>query len=398
MRTTTGSTSWGTMARLHSNLPIHAAPFCYFEGVIRRLDSMKKHFLLFLLLAMDGFLFAADPNVEPLPEPLSNNAVAILKIKGQLELFSMMGIGAKKTWDAVSNSAYELDADSGKVYSIHAVPGTTGRLGAMAVGAANHVYLMGGYVLYQGGGMAVPDVGKYETEHDRWFRQSDMPIPVGEAVIGVYRDRFIYLVGGRSNTGPVTDVQMYDLDKNRWSKATPIATAVFGHAGALVGNTIVYVDGAVRSSEGSSPRFVATDECWSGKISHHDPTKIEWTKLPSHPGTARFRIAAGDSEKDEKVYFFGGSDKPHDDAGIGYDGSPAEPVPVTFAFNLHNGKWETLDENTPNPTMDHRGLLVTKSNLVIIGGMEKGQVVTAKMTALSKEAKAKPAATVSTAP
>jgi N-acetylneuraminic acid mutarotase len=360
---------------------------------------MRRHSFLLLLLALPGLsLAAAQSNVEPLPQAVSNNAVAILKVKGQLDLFSMMGMGPKKTWDAVSNEAYELDTNSGKVYAIHAVPGTAGRVGAMAVGAASHVYLMGGYVLFQGGGMAVPDVGKYETEHDRWFRQSDMPVAVGEAVIGVYRDRYIYVVGGRTNGGPVTDVQMYDVDKNRWSKATPIGTAVFGHAGALVGDTIVYVDGAVRNSEGNSPRFVATDECWSGKIDHHNPAKIEWTKLTSHPGTARFRIAAGSSEKDETIYFSGGSDTPHDNAGIGYDGKPAEPSPVTFAFDLRSRKWTTLDENNPNPTMDHRGLLVTKSNLVIIGGMEKGQTVTAKVTALSKEAKAKSTATGTTSP
>src|SRR5580704_16103041 len=362
------------------------------------LNSMRRRLFLFLLLALSAFSFAASDSVEPLPEAISNNAVAILKVRGQLQLFSMMGMGAKKTWDAVSNEAYELDTNSGKVYAIHAVPGTAGRVGAMAVGAASHVYLMGGYVLFQGGGMAVPDVGKYETEHDRWFRQSDMPVAVGEAVIGVYRDRYIYVVGGRTNGGPVTDVQMYDVDKNRWSKATPIGTAVFGHAGALVGDTIVYVDGAVRNSEGNSPRFVATDECWSGKIDHHNPAKIEWTKLTSHPGTARFRIAAGSSEKDETIYFSGGSDVPHDNAGIGYDGKPSEPSPMTFAFNLRTRKWTTLDENNPNPTMDHRGLLVTKSNLVIIGGMEKGQTVTAKVRALSKEAKARSAAPVSTSP
>jgi len=356
-------------------------------------------FATLLMLPVVVLLFAAaNPGVEPLPEPISNNAVAILRVKGQLELFSLMGMGPKKTWDAVTNAAYQLDADSGKVYSIHAVPGTAGRIGAMAVGAANHVFLMGGYVLFQGGGMAVPDVGKYEPANDRWFRQNDMTVAVGEAVIGVYRDRYIYLVGGRTNTGPVTDVQMYDLDKNRWSRATSIATAVFGHAGGLVGDTIVYVDGAVRNSEGNSPRIVASDECWSGKINHHDPTRIEWTKLPAHPGTARFRIAAGDSEKDEMIYFSGGSDNPHDNAGIGYDGKPSEPSPVTFAFNLRTRKWETLDENTPNPTMDHRGLLVTKSNLVMIGGMEKAQTVTAKVTVLSKEAKAKPVVTGPTSP
>jgi hypothetical protein len=53
---------------------------------------------------------------------------------------------------------------------------------------------------------------------------------------------------------------------------------------------------------------------------------------------------------------------------------------VTFAFNVHTGQWETVSENTPEPTMDHRGLLVTHRGLVIVGGMEKGQQVTAKVT------------------
>jgi hypothetical protein len=351
---------------------------------------MKRRLLLFPLLALHGALFAAtEPGVEPLPEAISNNAVAILKVKGQIELFSLMGMGPKKTWDAVTNEAYELDASSGKAYTIHAVPGTAGRVGAMAVGVGDRVFLMGGYVLYQGGGMAVPDVGMYDPGHDRWFRGKDIPLAVGDAVIGVYRDRYIYLVGGRSNTGPVSDVQVFDTGKNRWLKATSISTAVFGHAGALVGDTIIYLDGAARNAAGNSPRFVASDECWSGKIDHHDPTKIEWSKLPGHPGPGRFRIGAGGSEKDGMVYFSGGSDNPHDNAGIGYDGKPSEPSPVTFAFSLRTRKWETIEENTPNPTMDHRGLLVTKQSLVMIGGMEKGQQVSAKVTVWSKQAKAK---------
>ena len=128
--------------------------------------------------------------------------------------------------------------------------------------------------------------------------------------------------------------------------------AVFGHAGALVGDNVVLVGGAQANPEGNSPRFVASTESWRGKIDRHDFRKIEWTKLPAHPGSAQFRIAGGGSEKDEMVYFSGGSDKPHNFSGMGYDGKPAEPSPVTFAFNLRSGKWETLDENTPDPTMD----------------------------------------------
>jgi hypothetical protein len=49
---------------------------------------------------------------------------------------------------------------------------------------------------------------------------------------------------------------------------------------------------------------------------------------------------------------------------------------------------ETVSENTPEPTMDHRGLLVMHRGLVIVGGMEKGQQVTAKVT-LVKPARGK---------
>ncbi len=346
---------------------------------------MRFRLLLALVVSPVLSVAAANPPTDSLPEPVSNNAVAIIRVHGEFELFSFMGIGAKKTWDSVTNEAYELDAGSGKPYSIHPVPGTAGRIGAAAVGVGDRVVLIGGYVLYQGGGMPVPDVNIYDPGHDRWSRGADTPIPVGDAVIGAFKDRYVYLIGGRSSQGPINQVQIYDVEKNRWTTGNPIpVSGVFGHAGAIVGETIVYVGGAEANPSGQSPRFVASDLCWKGKIDHHDHTRIEWTKISGHPGSARFRIAAGGSEKDQMIYFSGGADNPYDYTGVGYDGKLAEPSPVTFGFNLRTDKWEILSENTPNSSMDHRGLLVTNEGLVILGGMEKGQQVTAAVTLLSK--------------
>ncbi len=351
---------------------------------------MKKLVAFILLLLFSGYLLAQSA-VEALPDPISNNAVAMLKVHGQLSLFSFMGIGAKKTWDAITNTAFSLDARDGSFTAIHAVPGTVGRIGAVAAAARDFIFVFGGYAVdAQGRGNTVPDVGQYEPARDRWYREADLPLPLGDSVAGVYRDRYIYLISGRSHGDVVSNVQMFDAEKNRWSQATPIqGTPVFGHAGALVDGTIVYVDGARKNPSGNSPRYVASDECWMGKIDHHDPRKIQWSKLPNHPGAARYRIAAGGSEKDEKIYFAGGTDSPYDYNGIGYDGKPSEPSPVTFDFNLHTGKWETIDENAPDATMDHRGLLVTHEGLVMIGGMEKGQKVSSRVTLLSKLPKAK---------
>jgi len=350
---------------------------------------MKKLPVILLLLGVA--LAASDIRFDPLPTPMANNAVASFKAHGQALIISFMGMGAKKTASAISADSYALDMNAGKWSSIRPVPGTTGRIAALAVSARDHVFLFGGYVVDQRGtGMAVPDVNAYEPLRDRWFRGADIPVPVADAVGGAYQDRYIYLVGGRSNNGIVPDVQVYDAEKNRWSQATPLpGTPVFGHAGALVDDTIVYVAGAAKNLAGSSPRYAPSDECWIGKISHHDRNKIEWTKLPPHPGGASFRIAAGGSERDKKIYFAGGTGNPYDFNGVGYDGKPAEPSPVTFAFNLHTGKWETINENTPNPTMDHRGLIATSEGLVVVGGMEKSQQVTARVTMLPNSAKAK---------
>ena len=136
----------------------------------------------------------------------------------------------------------------------------------------------------RGGALIVPDVGIYHPSSDRWFRGADLPIPVGDSVVGVYRDRYIYLVSGRSNKSVVSSVQVYDTDKDKWSQATPIpGPPVFGHAGALVDDTIIYVDGAGKNPATTGPRYVASDECWMGKIDHHDPTKIEWTQAAHSP-------------------------------------------------------------------------------------------------------------------
>jgi len=343
------------------------------------ISAMKKLSLFtsaFLLVAT--LQAAEEPKLSPLPVPLSNNAVAMTRGGKEASIFSFMGMGSKKTWNAISNQAFQMELNTGKWTEVRAVPGVAGRLAASAAALREQVVLIGGYVVdAQGGETTVPDVNIYVPVENRWYRGEDTPVPVDDSVVGVYRDRFLYLVSGWSKTEPTRKVQVYDTEKNKWMEATPIpGTPVFGHAGAILGDTIVYVDGAYPNPSGGNPRYIASSECWMGKINKADITKIEWTKLPGHPGPARYRIAAGASEKNGRIYFSGGTDNPYNDNGIGYNGQPSEPSPVTFAFNLRSGKWETINENTPDPVMDLRGLLVTHRGLVIVGGMAKGQQVT----------------------
>lgn len=339
---------------------------------------MKKFLACLLLVLATGFFLAAsDVTIEPLPEALTNNAVAVFNRREGMILMSFMGLGAKKNWSSVTNAAYAFEVQNDKWVALRSVPGTAGRLGASAVTGRDHVYLFGGYILdSQGGENTVADVNIYEPFDDRWYRGADIPIAVSAAIAGVYRERYFYLIGGWSKNGAVQDVQIFDAEKNTWLKGTPMpGQAVFGHAGAVVDDNIIYIDGAYKNPMGSPP-FVASDEGWMGKIDHKDPAKITWTKLPAHPGNAHFRIAAGGSAKDDKVYFAGGSDRPYDTFGTGFDGQPAEPSATVFAYNLKSNKWEVIKDNVAEPTMDQRGFLVTSQYLILVGGMAKNRAVT----------------------
>lgn len=344
---------------------------------------MKRAAFLFTLLLGAALLPAADaPKIANMPAAVSSNAVASLK--GGLELFSIMGVGPRKTWDDVTNRVYIFNLASGKWREGRPVPGVAGRLGASAIGARGKVFLFGGYVVDgQGAELTVSDVSAYVPDDHKWYRGADIPLPVDRSVVGVNHDRFIYLIGGRSKNGPVNNVQIYDAGKNVWSEGTPFpGTPVFGHAGGLADEEIIVIDGAKKNTAPGVP-YLASDECWIGKIDHKDPTKIEWSKLPPHPGPARFGSASG--AESHKIHFSGGSASPHDFKGIGYDGQPADVSSVSFLYDLHAKQWVTADENTVEARMDCGGILATPAGLVILGGMTKGQTATALATLFARK-------------
>jgi N-acetylneuraminic acid mutarotase len=341
--------------------------------------------VLVVLLCAANVLGADDQKkIPPMPAAVSGNAVASLR--DGLEIFSFMGVGPRKTWDDVTNQVYVLDLAHAKWREGRTVPGVSGRLGAAAAGAKGLIILMGGYVV-DGHGLelTVPDVNVYEPAARRWSRGKDIPVAVDDAVIGVAHDRYIYLIGGRSPNGPVNQVQIYDVEKDSWSQATPFpGTPVLGLAGGVADGEIVIIDGAKPGPAGG-PRYIASDECWLGKIDHKDPNKIEWSKLPAHPGSARFAIAGGGSNRDHRIYFSGGTATPHDYKGVAYDGQPAEASDVSFDYDLHAHKWETNSETTYDPRADSRGILMTPIGPLVLGGMAKNLAVTARVTQIPRK-------------
>jgi hypothetical protein len=347
---------------------------------------MKKLPVLIALTACALIALAADDQkkIPSMPAAVSGNAVASLK--DGLQIFSMMGVGPRKTWDDVTNQVYIMDLVHAKWMEGRVVPGVAGRLNSSAASAKGLVVLIGGFVVdSQGGELTVPDVNVYEPGLRRWSRGKDIPTPVDSAVVGVTHDRFIYLIGGRSPSGPVNNVQVYDVEKDTWTQATPFpGTPVFGLAGGVAGEEVVIVDGAKPGPSGG-PRYVASDECWLGKIDKKDHDKIEWSKLPPHPGAARFGIGGGGSNHDHRVFFSGGTATPHDYKGVAYDGKPTEASAASFAYDLHGHKWETTSENTYDPRADSRGIVMTPIGPIVMGGMVRNLAVTARVTQVPRK-------------
>lgn len=345
---------------------------------------MRKSFFFLAILFLIGQRAPGAEQFQPMPVPLSNNAVAAVRIHGQLLIYSMMGLGANKSWNSVTNATYALNTRYDTWTAVKPVPGP-GRLGAAALALKEQIFLFGGYVPDPSGNETiVNDLSIYEPITLRWYRGAEMPVGVRDAVAGAYRERYIYIVGGLTKAGPTNRVQVYDSEADKWFEATPSPGApVFGHAGSIVNDTIVYLNGAIKNAN-PQPAYEAAEECWLGKIDRHDPKKIQWNRLPPQPTGGRYRIAAGSSEKEQKIYFAGGSPAIYDFNGMALDGKPAQPASAVFAFNVKTSAWEVIADRLPHPTMDQRGLVVTSSGLILVGGMSAAQQVINTVTVLPK--------------
>src|SRR5260221_13928677 len=106
-----------------------------FAAIISAMSSAPAKLLpaLFYLLLVARLHAADEPKLGPLPAPVSNNAVAISHDEGGAKLFSFMGIGPKKTCDATTSSAYEMDPTTATWTETRPVPAVAARRTASPV-------------------------------------------------------------------------------------------------------------------------------------------------------------------------------------------------------------------------------------------------------------------------
>lgn len=319
-----------------------------------------------------------DAGFEPLPVPVSNNAVASVKAGRRQYLVSFNGLAAGRTHVDTLASTFVYDSRSRSWSEADPVPGETGRLASVAAAADGTVYVFGGYTVAADGTEAsTPWTHAFDPRKRTFEERAPMPVPVDDAVAVTYDDRYVYLVSGWHDLGNVNLVQRYDTRKDTWVQATPIpGPAVFGHAGGIVGNTIVYCDGVAVEVHDDRPRdFVAVPDCYLGIIDNDDGRRIDWRAVDYHPGPPRYRMAAAGMAAVNGVLFVGGSENPYNYNGIGYNGQPSEPAGAALLFDIDTQSWRLLGFEG-EATMDHRGLVPFAGQWLTIGGMASDQRVT----------------------
>ena len=342
--------------------------------------------LFFLLAPLAALSAVAAPlRVPDLPQPVTNNAVAAVVRDGRWEIFSFLGLGTGKTWRDTTNRAWAWREGDAVWQELPTVPVPVGRLAATACTVAGKIFLFGGYTVdEQGAEVSTPEVFRFDPADRTYTACAPMPTPVDDVVSSVYHDRYIFLVSGWHKNRCTTAVQIYDTQNDSWERGTEYpGTPVFGHAGGMSGATLV-IWGGVRMLRApqNGMKYAPSAECWLGEIDAEDCSIISWSALAPPANTAPlYRSAAvGVSATGGFMVFAGGTARPYNYNGIGYDRQPSEAVADVFVYDIARGEWREGVAPKDTATMDHRGLLEYKGDCYIVGGLDAQQAVTARVT------------------
>jgi hypothetical protein len=365
----------------------------FFLLLTMRYGSTMKRLVLFASVSIIGVCAVGEvvaPDIRSglmtaLPIAVSNNAVATVTTEDRQYVVSFAGLGGGRSHSDTLTVTLLLDSENGAWRQSSSLPGDVGRLASVAASVGGLAYVFGGYtVAADGSEMSLPYVHAFDPDLERFTELSAMPVPVDDAVAVTYLDRYIYLISGWHDFGNVNLVQRYDTETDNWIQSTPVpGNAVFGHAGGIVGNRMIYCDGvSIRAFSDRSRDFIASPECFLGIIDKEDSRRIDWRRIPSHPGRPRYRMAAAGIDSSNAVLFIGGSENPYNYDGIGYDGEPSEPAPAALLFDLYLLAWRVLPLDG-SPTMDHRGLVPFADRWITVGGMLANQEVTDRVMTYS---------------
>lgn len=312
--------------------------------------------------------------VQTLPFAVSNNAVCEGFITETPYVFSFAGIDSTRQHSGIHLNAYRYNTVSGEVETLDPLPDSLGKIAAGASRIGNIIYIIGGYHVFANGNeISSNKVHRYNITQNVYLNDgAPIPVAIDDHVQAVWRDSLIYVVTGWSNTGNVSNVQVYNPALNEWQQATSVPNnntyKCFGASGTIVGDTIYYFGGARYGSN-----FPITSVMRKGVINPNNPLDISWSDTSIVYNGYR---PACTITSDDIIHWIGGSNVTYNYNGIAYNGSGAVD-PANQIIRLENDL--ITKDSLPIP-MDLRGIANISENVkFILGGMEEGPVVSNKI-------------------
>ncbi|UKN03628.1 hypothetical protein K6119_08895 [Paracrocinitomix mangrovi] len=315
--------------------------------------------------------------LNDMPFATSNNAVSEGKISGESYIFSFGGIDTTKIWSGIHKRAFRYNVNANSWDEIDTLPVTLPLIASSANTVKNKIYIIGGYHVYSNGNeTSSNEVIIYNPETNTYEGNgTPIPTPIDDQTQCVYKDSLIYVISGWSNTGNVTNVQIYNPSLDQWQAGTPVPNSseykVFGSSGQIIGDTIYYYGGA---STGFN--FPAQWKLRKGIIDPNDPSQISWSIEEDAPNR-NYRSAC--LAHGNNIFWVGGTATSYNYNGIAYNGSGGvEPLYNIARYDGFHHHWHE-GTGAPYGVMDLRGNgQISSTEWVVCGGMADGQTVSDK--------------------
>lgn len=338
----------------------------------------KYQLLLFLPLFYSFSIVAQNWTGEvlaPMPEAVSNHAVATATVHGVPHVYSFSGIDATKIWSGLHNRAFRYNTQTNVWDTIPSLPSERPRIAAGASTVNNLIYIMGGYQVFANQSeLSLDDVFIYNPETNSYLPNgTPIPVPIDDHIQAVWRDSLIFLVTGWSNTTNVGNVQIYNPATDNWQVGTPVPNntnyEVFGGSGTIIGDTIYYAGGATINGA-----FELGKHFRKGYINPNNPTEIEWEAMEID---AALGYRMGVLNYENTAIWVGGSAISYNFNGIAYNGSGGvSALGRMVEYNPQTGQLIELLDQIP-ATMDFRGIAqIAPNQYILCGGMVQNQEVT----------------------
>ncbi len=308
-----------------------------------------------------------------MPEPISNNAQTEGILDGKIYIYTFAGIDSTKQFDGIHLRSYRMDLENETWEALPDLPDDRGKIAASASTIGDTIYIVGGYYVFENGTeQSSNHIHRFVISENNFIEDgASIPVPIDDHVQFVYKNRYIYIITGWTDSGHVPDVQIYDTKNDTWMMGDPVpsnsAFMVFGGSGEVIGDTIYYLGGA-----GPGGNFLPSPNLRKGAINPNNISEIVWTRdiVDQSP----YRAACVRTE--EYIHWLGGSDKTYNYNGLAYTNNQGVPPNYKAISAFESSVLEDLEPITAALPMDLRGAAdIGNDCFIICGGMLEDQIV-----------------------